>query len=394
MEVNQSSKIGENLDIDLFKIFYLLWISKLLLISSMVVFTVIGYLFYKFSDDPIEVYVDLSPKSETMPYLDRLDHFGVATKSIYRNYLASLLEPKILKLSLKNIYPNLNDEELEKEVIEKLNQFQLNVVNNDLSNAFQADVDDLKYKFFRLSYFTYDSTEEGRELVNQIIINSNQYFINNFLETIKLSLEDIYKTNTMKNENKIKESESDAIMIKEKLRLSRLTQIDTLKLNLKIADSLQIVEPLPELAKLISTGSTRNDEKDASIDDNVKLGYESRLYILGKNFLLNELEMLNELGELRSNELDKKLAEIKMRESLMNVIKDLDDITTINAGIFLENVLSQEDFFIVNYDFASIKLDTETKVLFYLFIGMLVGFLVASLVIFFENARKTRDLPL
>ena len=394
MEVNQSSKIGENLDIDLFKIFYLLWISKLLLISSMVVFTVIGYLFYKFSDDPIEVYVDLSPKSETMPYLDRLDHFGVATKSIYRNYLASLLEPKILKLSLKNIYPNLNDEELDKEVIEKLNQFQLNVVNNDLSNAFQADVDDLKYKFFRLSYFTYDSTEEGRELVNQIIINSNQYFINNFLETIKLSLEDIYKTNTMKNENKIKESESDAIMIKEKLRLSRLTQIDTLKLNLKIADSLQIVEPLPELAKLISTGSTRNDEKDASIDDNVKLGYESRLYILGKNFLLNELEMLNELGELRSNELDKKLAEIKMRESLMNVIKDLDDITTINAGIFLENVLSQEDFFIVNYDFASIKLDTETKVLFYLFIGMLVGFLVASLVIFFENARKTRDLPL
>ena len=394
MEVNQSSKTGENLDIDLFKIFYLLWKNKLLLISSIIIFTVIGYLVYKFSDEPIEIYVDLSPKSETMPYLDRLDHFGVATKSIYRNYLASLLEPKILKLSLKNIYPNLNDEELDKEVIEKLNQFQLNVVNNDLSNAFQADVDDLKYKFFRLSYFTYDSTEEGRELVNQIIINSNQYFINNFLETIKLSLEDIYKTNTMKNENKIKESESDAIMIKEKLRLSRLTQIDTLKLNLKIADSLQIVEPLPELAKLISTGSTRNDEKDASIDDNVKLGYESRLYILGKNFLLNELEMLNELGELRSNELDKKLAEIKMRESLMNVIKDLDDITTINAGIFLENVLSQEDFFIVNYDFASIKLDTETKVLFYLFIGMLVGFLVASLVIFFENARKTRDLPL
>ncbi len=394
MEVNQSSKTGENLDIDLFKIFYLLWKNKLLLISSIIIFTVIGYLVYKFSDEPIEIYVDLSPKSETMPYLDRLDHFGVATKSIYRNYLASLLEPKILKLSLKNIYPNLNDEELDKEVIEKLNQFQLNVVNNDLSNAFQADVDDLKYKFFRLSYFTYDSTEEGRELVNQIIINSNQYFINNFLETIKLSLEDIYKTNTMKNENKIKESESDAIMIKEKLRLSRLTQIDTLKLNLKIADSLQIVEPLPELAKLISTGSTRNDEKDASIDDNVKLGYESRLYILGKNFLLNELEMLNELGELRSNELDKKLAEIKMRESLMNVIKDLDDITTINAGIFLENVLSQEDFFIVNYDFASIKLDTETKVLFYLFIGMLVGFLVASLIIFFENARKTRDLPL
>ena len=92
MEVNQSSKTGENLDIDLFKIFYLLWKNKLLLISSIIIFTVIGYLVYKFSDEPIEIYVDLSPKSETMPYLDRLDHFGVATKSIYRNYLASLLE--------------------------------------------------------------------------------------------------------------------------------------------------------------------------------------------------------------------------------------------------------------------------------------------------------------
>tara|TARA_B100001250_G_C19807410_1_gene794041 strand:- start:868 stop:2052 length:1185 start_codon:yes stop_codon:yes gene_type:complete len=394
MEVNQSSKTGENLDIDLFKIFYLLWKNKFLLIFSMIFFTVISYLVYKFSEKPIEIYVDLSPKSETMPYLDRLDYFGVATKSIYRNYLASLLEPKILKLSLKNIHPNLNDEELEKEAIDKLNQFQLNLVNNDLSNAFQADVDDLKYKFFRLSYFTYDDAEEGKELINQIIINSNQYFINNFLETIKLTLEDIYKTNSMNQESKIKELESVAIMIKEKLRLSRLTQINTVKLNLEIADSLGIDDPLPELAKLISTSSVRSYEENPAKDDDVKLGYESRLYILGKKFLLNELEILNQLGELRSNELDKKLAEIKMQESLINVITDLDDISTINAGVFLEDILSQGDFLIVNYDFASIKVDTETKVLFYLFIGMLVGFLVASLVIFFENARKIRNLPL
>ena len=394
MEVNQSSKTGENLDIDLFKIFYLLWKNKFLLIFSMIFFTVISYLVYKFSEKPIEIYVDLSPKSETMPYLDRLDYFGVATKSIYRNYLASLLEPKILKLSLKNIHPNLNDEELEKEAIDKLNQFQLNLVNNDLSNAFQADVDDLKYKFFRLSYFTYDDAEEGKELINQIIINSNQYFINNFLETIKLTLEDIYKTNSMNQESKIKELESVAIMIKEKLRLSRLTQINTVKLNLEIADSLGIDDPLPELAKLISTSSVRSYEENPAKDDDVKLGYESRLYILGKKFLLNELEILNQLGELRSNELDKKLAEIKMQESLINVITDLDDISTINAGVFLKDILSQGDFLIVNYDFASIKVDTETKVLFYLFIGMLVGFLVASLVIFFENARKIRNLPL
>ena len=394
MEVNQSSKTGENLDIDLFKIFYLLWKNKFLLIFSMIFFTVISYLVYKFSEKPIEIYVDLSPKSETMPYLDRLDYFGVATKSIYRNYLASLLEPKILKLSLKNIHPNLNDEELEKEAIDKLNQFQLNLVNNDLSNAFQADVDDLKYKFFSLSYFTYDDAEEGKELINQIIINSNQYFINNFLETIKLTLEDIYKTNSMNQESKIKELESVAIMIKEKLRLSRLTQINTVKLNLEIADSLGIDDPLPELAKLISTSSVRSYEENPAKDDDVKLGYESRLYILGKKFLLNELEILNQLGELRSNELDKKLAEIKMQESLINVITDLDDISTINAGVFLEDILSQGDFLIVNYDFASIKVDTETKVLFYLFIGMLVGFLVASLVIFFENARKIRNLPL
>ena len=88
-DISKLDKYDE-VDVDLFKISYLLWKGKILLLSLIIIGTLASYGLYKFQDFQKVVYVDLAPNTESMPFLSKLDDFGIKSQNIFRIFLTNL----------------------------------------------------------------------------------------------------------------------------------------------------------------------------------------------------------------------------------------------------------------------------------------------------------------
>tara|TARA_Y100000768_G_C23766308_1_gene581080 strand:- start:420 stop:797 length:378 start_codon:yes stop_codon:yes gene_type:complete len=122
--------------------------------------------------------------------------------------------------------------------------------------------------------------------------------------------------------------------------------------------------------------------------------YQSRIYLLGSKFLENEIRKIEEDNFYTSAELNALLAEKSSLNSFSDFVSEVDDIKLLNDAQILEERLSDGEFRIVKYDFRSIRVDTETQAYLYVSLGAIIGFLLGSIIIFFENARISRNLPL
>ena len=102
-DISKLDKYDE-VDVDLFKISYLLWKGKILLLSLIILGTFASYGLYKFQEFQKVVYVDLVPNTESMPFLSKLDDFGIKSHNIFRIFLTNLNDPSNIENSLKNIF--------------------------------------------------------------------------------------------------------------------------------------------------------------------------------------------------------------------------------------------------------------------------------------------------
>ena len=377
----------EDIDVDLFKISYLLWKGKILLSSLLIVCTLAAYGIYKFQDFQKIVYVDLTPNTESMPFLSKLDKFDIKSQNIFRIFLTNLNDPSNLKNSLKKIYPN-DDESTTNNKLEKiLNQLRLTAVYDEISKTFDADADDLKYKTFRLSYNTYDNLDDAILVLDSIVSSNLEFFQNKFLETVKLKRYDILNKNALVIKNRIKEIDSKIIETKEQIERERSSYLSQLYLNLDIAKKLNIEDPYLDKGIALSNFITGLDSSMI----------QSRIYLLGFKFLENEImtiEENNSFTSYTSERLNALLSEKLSLASFNDFVSEDDDIILLNDAQILEERLSDAEFKIVKYDYRSIRVDTETQVYLYVSLGAIIGFLLGSIIIFFENARVSRNLPL
>ena len=386
IDVSKTDKY-EDLDVDLFKISYLLWKGKILLSSLLIVCTLAAYGIYKFQDFQKIVYVDLTPNTESMPFLSKLDKFDIKSQNIFRIFLTNLNDPTNLKNSLKKIYPN-DDESTTNNKLEKiLNQLRLTAVYDEISKTFDADADDLKYKTFRLSYNTYDNLDDAILVLDSIVSSNLEFFQNKFLETVKLKRYDILNKNALVIKNRIKEIDSKIIETKEQIEREKSSYLSQLYLNLDIAKNLNIEDPYLDKGIALSNFITGLDSSMI----------QSRIYLLGFKFLENEIMTIEEndsFTSYTSERLNALLSEKLSLASFNDFVSEDDDIILLNDAQILEERLSDAEFKIVKYDYRSIKVDTETQVYLYVSLGAIIGFLLGSIIIFFENARVSRNLPL
>ena len=377
----------EDIDVDLFKISYLLWKGKILLSSLLIVCTLAAYGIYKFQDFQKIVYVDLTPNTESMPFLSKLDKFDIKSQNIFRIFLTNLNDPSNLKNSLKKIYPN-DDESTTNNKLEKiLNQLRLTAVYDEISKTFDADADDLKYKTFRLSYNTYDNLDDAILVLDSIVSSNLEFFQNKFLETVKLKRYDILNKNALVIKNRIKEIDSKIIETKEQIEREKSSYLSQLYLNLDIAKNLNIEDPYLDKGIALSNFITGLDSSMI----------QSRIYLLGFKFLENEIMTIEEndsFTSYTSERLNALLSEKLSLASFNDFVSEDDDIILLNDAQILEERLSDAEFKIVKYDYRSIRVDTETQVYLYVSLGAIIGFLLGSIIIFFENARVSRNLPL
>mgnify|MGYP007000441157 len=71
-----------------------------------------------------------------------------------------------------------------------------------------ADADDLKYKTFRLSYYTFDDLDDATLILDSIVSSNQEFYQNKFLETVKLKRDDILSKKALATNNRIKEIDS------------------------------------------------------------------------------------------------------------------------------------------------------------------------------------------
>ncbi len=380
-------------DVDLFKISYLLWRGKILLLSLIILGTLASYGLYKFQDFQKVVYVDLAPNNESMPFLSKLDNFGIKSQNIFRIFLTNLNDPSNLKNSIKKLSPNEDELLINNKLENILNQLTLTAVNDEISKTFDADADDLKYKTFRLSYYTYDNLDDAILVLDSIVSSNLEFFKNEFLEIVKLKRDDILNKNALAASNRIKEIDFKIFEARERIDRERNSYLNQLYLNLDIAKNLNIEDPYLDkgiaLSNFVTTLDTSLSDEEFNMSE-----YQSRIYLLGSKFLENEIRKIEEDKFYTSGELNALLSEKSSLNSSSDFVSEVDDIKLINDAQILEERLSDEELKIVKYDFRSIRVDTETQVYLYVFLGAIIGFLLGSIIIFFENARTSRNLPL
>ncbi len=383
----------EDVEIDLFKISYLLWRGKILLLSLLILCTFAAYGIYKFQDFQKEIYVDLTPNTESMPFLSKLDGFNIKSQNIFRIFLTNLTDPSNLNNSLKKIFPNDDETAINYKLEKVLAQLKLTAINDDISKTFDADADDLKYKTFRLSYYTFDDLEDATLILDSIVSSNQEFYQNKFLETVKLKRDDILSKKALATNNRIKEIDSKIIEAKERIDRERNSYLSQLYLNLDIAKNLNIEDPYLDngiaLSNFVTTLDTGLNDEEFNMSE-----YQSRIYLLGSKFLENEIIKIEENKSYTSGELNALLSEKSSLILFSDFVSEVDDINLLNDAQILEERLVDEEFKIVKYDYRSIKVDTEAQLYLYISLGAIIGFLLGSIIIFFENARISRKLPL
>ena len=146
-DISKLDKYDE-VDVDLFKISYLLWKGKILLLSLIILGTFASYGLYKFQEFQKVVYVDLVPNTESMPFLSKLDDFGIKSQNIEEGTVKNILKDVLFKSYGSNqliskvmnsqIYLNneiinslnLSFNSIEKTIINTLNQLNIDPIRN------------------------------------------------------------------------------------------------------------------------------------------------------------------------------------------------------------------------------------------------------------------------
>lgn len=454
---NPKKYLNEDREIDLFGIVYSLWINKKTIISSILIAALIAFLVNFFETKTNSVSIEISPNLSDKVSLEKLETFAIDPSEIFRNFLSTLKTKDLITKAIEFENKNISNKEISQLTNQYLGQIEIKKSENAIVDTFNY-IDGFVFFdiIFTSKGEIEDKKVFLRNLIDQTNLYFIDKFINVLNDDI--SLMEAYYVRKINKKNQIMErdllSQTELGKIEEEYRLSKFNlekKYSEEKILIKVDNMLvpDIDKSELKLQFLIENYMIANDlnyktrQTNYPVKDYIKDNESLFIFDLGTDVLSKAIEShIDLLDDIESSDpfirkilnlkknyaegilkgksaldlidnnfkdankkeqkvfANKKLsAKLKISEQdkknylLMGDIGEENYINKITQRDFLVKYLSNENVSLIR-ETSSFQISEEKNLLKYLLIALGASFLISSGFVFFNEARKRRNLPL
>jgi LPS O-antigen subunit length determinant protein (WzzB/FepE family) len=406
-------------EIDLREIILAIWDRKVFLIGISIVFAAIALGYTKFTKTYSNMISFNLPNKEVLALVNTHDILSETRESIFSSFYQKITNKEIQLQELKKSV--LGEKLISKiESIEEADFILRNYLKNLNDSSDYKVSKNTKEKFSRNISLTLEGDDyllQGDfllQLFSQINEGERDQLLAQYNQNLRKKIKEIDATiefltnkersNRLSKIQRISESDEEKIetlqlerqRLIDKAKSDRLARIDRLMEARETARDLGIVEN-----NFKKINSSKDSTLTLSIGDNQKL---PNWYLYGEKALSKEIELLqsrksDEPFIARVNEIDYEIDKIKNNTEL-KFLKSREDDTLYVDKIFEltaeKNKLLNQNLNLDGVDFVTltkspIEKTSNSKTLFKVLLGAIVGFIFGLFVIFIQSALRVKE---